>query len=50
MKRVKIEKKRKTTASNQRYLAKRYKEALEKAQKLEGKIISQGNGEASSIS
>ena len=50
MKRVKIEQKRKTAASNQRYLAKRYKEAFEKAQKLEGKIISQGNGEASSIS
>ena len=50
MKRVKIEQKRKTAASNQRYLAKRYKEAFEKAQKFEGKILSQGNREASSIS
>ena len=48
MKRVKIEKKRKTTASNQRYLAKRYKEAFEKAQKLEGRI--KGNKEATSFS
>jgi hypothetical protein len=35
MKRVKLEQKRKTEASTQRYLAKRYKEALEKAEKLE---------------
>ena len=33
--RVKLEHKRKTDASQQRYLAKRYKEALEKAEKLE---------------
>lgn len=33
--RVKLEHKRKTEASQQRYLAKRYKEALEKAEKLE---------------
>ena len=35
MKRVKLEQKRKTKASTQRYLAQRYKEALEKAEKLE---------------
>ena len=35
MKRVKIEQKRKTDAATQRYLAKRYKEALEKAEKIE---------------
>ena len=34
-KRVKIEQQRKNEASTQRYLAKRYKEALQKAQKLE---------------
>ena len=33
--RVKLEEKRKREASNQRYLAQRYKEALEKAEKLE---------------
>ena len=38
-KRVKIEQQRKNEASTQRYLAKRYKEALEKAKKLEGKIL-----------
>ena len=48
MKRVKIEQKRKTTASNKRYLAQRYKEALEKAEKIEARI--QGGREASSIS
>jgi len=35
MKRVKIERKRKREASNQRHLAEKYKAALEKAQKLE---------------
>lgn len=34
-KRVKLEQKRRTAATNQRYLAQRYKEALEKAEKLE---------------
>lgn len=48
MKRVKIEQKRKTAASNKRYLAQRYKEALEKAEKIETRI--QGGREASSIS
>ena len=48
MKRVKIEQKRKTAASNKRYLAQRYKEALEKAEKIEAKI--QGGRETSSIS
>lgn len=38
-KRVKLEHKRKTEASNQRYLAKRYKEALEKAEKLENQRL-----------
>jgi len=33
--RVKLEEKRKREASNKRYLAERYKEALEKAEKLE---------------
>ena len=33
MKRIKIEEKRKRQASNKRYLAERYKEALEKAEK-----------------
>tara|TARA_R100001440_G_scaffold2653_2_gene7345 strand:- start:3468 stop:3884 length:417 start_codon:yes stop_codon:yes gene_type:complete len=33
--RVKLEQKRKREASNKRYLAERYKEALEKAEKLE---------------
>ena len=33
--RVKLEQKRKKEASNKRYLAERYKEALEKAEKLE---------------
>ena len=35
MKRIKIEEKRKRQASNKRYLAERYKEALEKAEKIE---------------
>jgi len=39
MKRVKIEQKRKTDASTQRYLAQRYKEALEKAEKIEAERI-----------
>ncbi len=39
-KRVKLEHKRKKEASNQRYLAQRYKEALEKAEKLEAQIRS----------
>ena len=38
MKRIKIEQKRKTEASTQRYLAQRYKEALQKAQDLEAKV------------
>ena len=37
-KRVNIEQKRKTKASNKRYLAQRYKEALEKAEKIEARI------------
>ena len=38
MKRIRIEQKRKTEASTQRYLAQRYKEALQKAQDLEAKV------------
>ena len=38
MKRVKLEQKRKKQASNQRYLAERYKEALQKAERLEESI------------
>ena len=38
IKRIKIEQKRKSEASTQRYLAERYKEALQKAEKLEAKI------------
>ena len=38
MKRIRIEQKRKTEASTQRYLAQRYKEALQKAEKLEAKV------------
>ena len=38
IKRIKIEQKRKTEASTQRYLAQRYKEALQKAQDLEAKV------------
>ena len=38
-KRIKIEQQRKNEASSQRYLAKRYKEALEKAKKLESRIL-----------
>jgi hypothetical protein len=37
-KRVRLEHKRKTEAANQRYLSQRYKEALEKAERLEGRI------------
>jgi hypothetical protein len=37
-KRIKLEYKRKTEAANQRYFAERYKAALEKAQRLEGRI------------
>ena len=40
-KRVKLERKRKTEAATQRYLAQRYKEALEKAERLEGRILGQ---------
>jgi hypothetical protein len=40
-KRVKIEQKRKTEAATQRYLAQRYKEALEKAERLEGRQLGQ---------
>lgn len=35
MKRVKLDQKRKKDAANQRYFAERYKEAIEKAEKLE---------------
>ena len=38
MKRIRIEQKRKTEASTQRYLAQRYKEALQKAQDLDAKV------------
>ena len=38
MKRVKIEQKRKREAANQRYLAERYKAALDKAEKIEAQI------------
>ena len=38
MKRIRIEQKRKTEASTQRYLAQRYKEALQKAENLEAKV------------
>lgn len=38
-KRVKLEQRRKTEAATQRYLAQRYKEALEKAERLEGRIL-----------
>lgn len=37
-KRLKLEHKRKSEAATQRYLAERYKAALEKAEKLEGRI------------
>lgn len=37
-KRVEIEYKRQATAGTQRYLAKRYKEALEKAERIEAKV------------
>ena len=47
MKRVKLEQKRKTDASAQRYLAQRYKEALEKAEKIEERRI---GGRAESLS
>ena len=40
-KRVKIEQRRKTEAATQRYLAQRYKEALEKAERLEGRQLGQ---------
>jgi len=40
-KRVKLERKRKTEAATQRYLAQRYKEALEKAERLEGRLLGQ---------
>tara|TARA_E500000305_G_C4000629_1_gene227114 strand:+ start:257 stop:664 length:408 start_codon:yes stop_codon:yes gene_type:complete len=46
-KRVNIEQKRKTQASNKRYLAQRYKEALEKAEKIEARI--KDSREATSI-
>jgi len=39
MKRVKVEQKRKTDVATQRYLAQRYKEAFEKAEKIEAKRI-----------
>ena len=38
-KRVKLEYRRKTEAANQRYLAKRYKAALEKAEKIEKQCL-----------
>jgi hypothetical protein len=37
-KRLKLEHKRKSEAATQRYLAERYKAALEKAERLEGRI------------
>jgi len=37
-KRVRIEHKRRSEAANQRFLAERYKEALEKAERLEGRV------------
>ena len=40
-KRVKLERKRKTEAATQRYLAQRYKEALEKAERFEGRLLGQ---------
>tara|TARA_R110000803_G_scaffold47160_4_gene98602 strand:+ start:1274 stop:1693 length:420 start_codon:yes stop_codon:yes gene_type:complete len=40
-KRVKIEQKRKTEASTQRYLAQRYKEALKKAERFESRRLGQ---------
>ncbi len=40
-KRVKIEQKRKTESSTQRYLAQRYKEALEKAERFEARQLGQ---------
>ena len=40
-KRVKLEQRRKTEAATQRYLAQRYKEALEKAERLEGRQLGQ---------
>ena len=43
-KRVKIEQQRKNEASSQRYLAERYKEALEKAKKLESRILGTREG------
>ena len=45
-KRLKIERKRKAAASNQRYIAQRYKEAYKKAQRYEGRQL--GVKEASS--
>ena len=44
MKRVKLEQKRKKQASNQRYLAERYKEALQKAERLEERIGGRAEG------
>lgn len=44
MKRVKLEQKRKRQASNQRYLAERYKEALQKAERLEERIGGKAEG------
>ena len=44
MKRVKLEQKRKRQASNQRYLAERYKEALQKAERLEERIGGRAEG------
>jgi hypothetical protein len=41
-KRLKLEHKRKSEAATQRYLAERYKAALEKAEKLEGRIGTTG--------
>ncbi len=37
-KRIKLEHKRKTEAANQRFFAQRYKEALEKAERLEARV------------
>ena len=44
MKRVKLEQKRKRQASNHRYLAERYKEALQKAERLEERIGGRAEG------
>jgi hypothetical protein len=52
-KRVKLEQKRKTDAANLRYLAQRYKEALQKAEKIErhrigARGVPEGSGDSDS--